>query len=69
MLTVATSCYGFLVGFKLLAEGEAYLHNCSPLVQKLNSSALLNGGTSAPLLAIYCWQRLICQDAKLSNMW
>ena len=36
---------------------------------QFNSSALLNGGTSAPLLAIYCWQQLICQDAKLSNMW
>lgn len=25
---------------------------------QLNSSALLNCGTSAPLLAIYCWQQL-----------
>ena len=29
---------------------------------QLNSSALLNGGTSAPLLAIYCWQQLNFQN-------
>ena len=41
-----------------IADGGDYLHNCSSLAQKLNSSALFNGGTSAPLLAIYCWQQL-----------
>ena len=41
-----------------LCDGGDYLHNCPSLVQKLNSSAMLNGGKSAPLLAIYCWQQL-----------
>ena len=52
---------------KSIAEGGEFMYYCLISAQKLNSSALLNGGTSAPLLAIYCWQQLILQKCSLQK--
>jgi len=34
-------------------------HYCPTIAQSFIVVPMLNGGTSAPLLAIYCWQQLI----------
>jgi len=44
---------------KRLCDGGVSRHYYSTTAQKIIVVPMLNGGTSAPLLAIYCWQQLI----------